>query len=115
MRFAQASPTGERGASRLVAKFTQKHQLPFPLLCDPEGKVATLYGSYGPKKFMGREFVGVYRQTFAIAPDGTLEKIYRKVKPATHAIELFGLLLDRTFNKHGDRLTSIQPLVFARL
>jgi peroxiredoxin Q/BCP len=41
---------------------------------------------------MGREFVGVYRQTFAIAPDGALEKIYRKVKPATHAIELFGLL-----------------------
>ncbi|WP_370583834.1 hypothetical protein [Oxynema sp. CENA135] len=28
-------------------------------MCDPEGKVATLYGSYGPKKFMGREFVGV--------------------------------------------------------
>lgn len=69
-------------------KFITKHQLPFPLLCDPDGTVATLYESYGLKKFMGKEFIGVYRHTFAIAPDGRIEQIYRKVKSATHAAEI---------------------------
>ncbi len=69
-------------------KFINKHQLPFPLLCDPEAKVATAYESYGPKKFMGKDLVGVYRSTFAIAPDGTLEKIYRKIKPEAHPREI---------------------------
>ncbi|MCT7952080.1 thioredoxin-dependent thiol peroxidase [Ancylothrix sp. C2] len=69
-------------------KFIQKYQLPFPLLCDEGAKVATAYESYGLKKFMGKEYMGVHRHTFVIAPDGTLEKIYRKVKPETHAAEI---------------------------
>ena len=69
-------------------KFTQKYQLPFPLLCDEDAAVAKAYESYGPKKFMGKEFTGVYRQTFVIGPDGRIEKIYRKVKPESHATEI---------------------------
>lgn len=68
------------------AKFAQKYDLPFPLLIDPDGEVATAYGSYGLKKFMGKEYMGITRSTFIIGPDGTLEKIYRKVKAETHAI-----------------------------
>ncbi len=74
-------------------KFIRKHQLPFPLLCDPEGTVATLYGSYGFQKFMGKEYMGVYRHTFAIAPDGKIEKIYRKVKPETHGADILQELI----------------------
>lgn len=70
------------------AKFTQKYQLPFPLLCDTDATVATAYESYGLKKFMGKEFMGVYRQTFVIGVDGRIEKIYRKVKPESHATEV---------------------------
>jgi peroxiredoxin Q/BCP len=70
------------------AKFTQKYQLPFPLLCDTDASVATAYESYGLKKFMGKEFMGVYRQTFVIGADGRIEKIYRKVKPESHATEV---------------------------
>lgn len=70
------------------AKFTQKYQLPFPLLCDPDATVATAYESYGLKKFMGKEFMGIYRQTFVIGADGRIEKIYRKVKPESHATEV---------------------------
>jgi len=65
-------------------KFAQKFDLPFTLLCDPDGQVATAYESYGPKKFMGKEYVGMFRHTFVIGPDGTIEKIYKKVKPETH-------------------------------
>lgn len=69
-------------------KFAQKFQLPFPLLCDLDAKVATAYESYGLKKFMGKEFMGVHRTTFVIGADGRIEKIYRKVKPESHAAQI---------------------------
>lgn len=65
-------------------KFTTKLNLPFPLLIDEAGTVATAYESYGLKKFMGKEYVGITRNTFVISPEGTIAKIYKKVKPATH-------------------------------
>jgi peroxiredoxin Q/BCP len=69
-------------------KFTQKFSLPFPLLCDLDGSVATAYESYGPKKFMGKEYIGVFRQTFVIGVDGRIEQIYRKVKPEIHPAQV---------------------------
>lgn len=66
------------------AKFAMKYNLPFPLLIDAEGTVATAYDSYGLKKFMGKEYMGITRNTFVIGPDGRIEKIYKKVKPETH-------------------------------
>ncbi|WAL59694.1 thioredoxin-dependent thiol peroxidase [Thermocoleostomius sinensis] len=69
-------------------KFSTKFGLPFPLLSDVEGRVATKYESYGLKKFMGKEFMGIYRNTFVIDPDGKIARIYQKVKPENHAIEL---------------------------
>jgi thioredoxin-dependent peroxiredoxin len=69
-------------------KFTQKFNLPFPLLSDADGQVAAAYDSYGLKKFMGKEYMGVSRNTFVIDPDGKIEKIYLKVKPEHHAAEI---------------------------
>jgi thioredoxin-dependent peroxiredoxin len=69
-------------------KFTTKYNLPFPLLSDEDGKVGMLYDSYGLKKFMGKEFMGVIRNTFVISPDGTIERIYQKVKPENHAAQV---------------------------
>ena len=66
-------------------KFTRKFQLPFPLLSDEGGQVAAAYDSYGLKKFMGKEFQGIFRNTFVISPQGTIEQIYTKVKPVGHA------------------------------
>jgi thioredoxin-dependent peroxiredoxin len=66
-------------------KFIAKQALPFTLLSDPDAHVARAYESYGAKKFMGKEYEGVYRQTFLINPQGQLAKIYRKVKPDAHA------------------------------
>ncbi|MGI0488132.1 thioredoxin-dependent thiol peroxidase [Pantanalinema rosaneae CENA516] len=70
------------------AKFTNKFQLPFPLLSDAEGQVATTYGCYGLKKFMGKEYMGITRTTFIIDPNGRIEKVYKKVKPESHAAEV---------------------------
>ena len=69
-------------------KFTAKFNLPFPLLIDEAGTVATAYESYGLKKFMGKEYVGITRNTFVISPDGTIAKIYKKVKPDAHIQQL---------------------------
>lgn len=69
-------------------KFIAKHDLPFPLLVDAGGEVASRYGSYGLKKFMGKEYLGISRSTFIIGPDGLLEKVYRKVKSETHAAQV---------------------------
>jgi thioredoxin-dependent peroxiredoxin len=69
-------------------KFITKFDLPFPLLCDQTAQVATQYESYGPKKFMGKDLIGIYRQTFLIDPSGKIAKIYRKVKPETHVAEV---------------------------
>ncbi len=73
-------------------KFTTKLDLPFPLLADEEARVCKAYGVYGPKKMMGREYQGITRTTFVIAPDGTIEQIYKKVKVETHAQELLSQL-----------------------
>jgi peroxiredoxin Q/BCP len=73
-------------------KFSTKFNLPFPLLTDAEGKVATAYDSYGLKKFMGKEYMGISRNTFVIGADGRIEKIYLKVKPENHAAEILAHL-----------------------
>lgn len=69
-------------------RFRDKYDLNFPLLADPEHAVAEAYGAWGKKKMYGREYEGVLRSTFLIGPDGNIEKIYRKVKPAEHAAEI---------------------------
>lgn len=70
------------------AKFVEKYQLPFRVLADTEKEVVKLYGVWGPKKFMGREFLGIQRMSFLVNPDGVIAKVYEKVKPAEHAAEI---------------------------
>lgn len=78
------------------AKFAAKHSLDFPLLSDESHKVIEVYGAWGPKKFMGREFFGTIRTTFLIDPAGRIVKTYPKVNPTIHAqqilIDLHSLL-----------------------
>jgi peroxiredoxin Q/BCP len=66
-------------------KFRDKHDLNFPLLADTDHSVAEAYGAWGLKKMYGREYQGILRSTFVIGADGTVEKVYAKVKPAEHA------------------------------
>ncbi|MEL6468132.1 MAG: thioredoxin-dependent thiol peroxidase [Cyanobacteria bacterium J06623_4] len=70
------------------AKFAAKHNLPFPLLVDEDGEVGTRYECYGLKKMYGKEYMGITRSSFIIGPEGTLEKIYRKVRPEPHVAEV---------------------------
>ena len=65
-------------------KFAENHGLPFPLLADVDGKAADAYGV--KTKMFGMTVAR--RQTFLIAPDGTIAKHYKKVKPAEHSDEV---------------------------
>lgn len=66
------------------ADFSQKYQLTFPLLSDPDGEIAAQYGALwhlGVTKL-------ARRYTFLIDPNGKIAKRYLNVEPAQHANEL---------------------------
>ncbi|MGK0367105.1 MAG: peroxiredoxin Q/BCP [Thermoproteota archaeon] len=67
-----------------LKRFEDKQSLNFTLLSDEDHKVADKYGSWGLKKFMGREYMGILRQTFIISKDGRLKHIMPKVKTKSH-------------------------------
>ena len=69
-------------------KFVEKFKLPFSLLADEDKKIVEAYGVWGQKSFMGRKYLGIYRVTFLIGPDGRIKKIWLDVKPAEHAAEV---------------------------
>ena len=73
-------------------KFKQKYDLPFTLLADDDHKVCEMYGVWGRKKFMGREYDGVLRTTFLIGADGTMLRVFENVKPDKHSAEVLEAL-----------------------
>lgn len=69
-------------------KFTDKHELPFPLLADTDKKIINDYGVWGMKKFMGREYEGVIRTTFIIDEKGVISEVISKVDTRNHAFQV---------------------------
>jgi len=61
-------------------KFIDKYDLPFTLLADTEKEIINAYGVWGLKKFMGREYDGIHRETFVINEEGKIDKVFTKVK-----------------------------------
>lgn len=69
-------------------KFIEKNNLPFPLIADTEKEIIKAYGVWGPKKFMGKEFMGINRTTFVIDEKGTIIEIIGKVKTKEHTSQI---------------------------
>lgn len=67
-----------------LKKFEERDKLNFTLLSDPEKKVIEAYGSWGRKKFMGREFDGILRQSFLINREGKIVHVMHQVNTKTH-------------------------------
>lgn len=68
--------------------FIEKHNLPFLLLSDEDGKVCEDYGVWQLKKMMGKEYMGIVRSTFLIDKEGKLVKEWRAVKVNGHIEEV---------------------------
>ncbi|EMA65100.1 peroxiredoxin [Halorubrum kocurii] len=68
--------------------FAEAYDLPFTLLSDPDGEVASAYDSYGEKQMFGNTFDGVFRNTYVIDSGGTVALAYEGVSPEDHAAEI---------------------------
>lgn len=63
------------------AAFDERHSLGFPLLSDPDHKVADKYGAWGPKKLYGREYEGIIRSAFLVDEKGRISQAWPKISP----------------------------------
>jgi thioredoxin-dependent peroxiredoxin len=70
------------------ARFTDKYGLKVRLASDSEGKVCEAFGTWIQKSMYGRKYMGIDRATFLINRDGTVARIWRKVKVPGHAEEV---------------------------
>ena len=67
-----------------LKKFEERDELNFTLLSDVDHKIADKYGAWGRKKFMGKEYDGILRQTYIVNKAGKLVDIMTKFKTKTH-------------------------------
>lgn len=65
-------------------KFRAAKSLPFELVSDVDHRIAEAYGVWAPKKFMGKEFLGMLRRTFVICSDGVVRNVFEKVDTKRH-------------------------------
>jgi peroxiredoxin Q/BCP len=73
-------------------RFTEQHELTFPLVADPERKIIERYGVWGERKNYGKTFMGLQRTTFLIDEDGVIQHVFKRPKTAAHAEEIIGKL-----------------------
>ena len=74
------------------AKFIDKYSLNFTLLSDEDLKVHRLYDTWKEKTLYGKKYMGTERSTFVIGADGKIKKIFRKVNPQGHEVEVLAAL-----------------------
>ena len=69
-------------------KFCEKQSFEFPMLCDESKETLRDYGVWGKKNFMGREYEGIFRNTYIIDEKGIIKKVYKKVNVKSHAQDI---------------------------
>lgn len=73
-------------------KFRDKYSLNFPLLADPDHKVAEQYGAWREKNMYGKKSMGIARSTFLVGPDGKVKKVWKAVKVDGHDEQVLAAL-----------------------
>ena len=73
-------------------KFCDKQGFEYPMLGDESKETLRAYGVWGKKKFMGREYEGIFRNTYVIDENGIIENLYKKVNVKTHAQDILAEL-----------------------
>ncbi|MCM1519106.1 MAG: thioredoxin-dependent thiol peroxidase [Pseudoflavonifractor sp.] len=71
-------------------RFIDKNSLPFRLVADTDHKLVEEFGVWGEKSMCGRKYMGTFRTTFIIGPDGTVERIIdpKEIKTKDHAAQI---------------------------
>lgn len=80
--------SADSAASHL--KFIEKNELPFPLISDPDHKLLEDFGVWGEKSMYGRKYMGTFRTTFIIDPEGKIVRIItpKQIKTKNHAAQI---------------------------
>lgn len=73
-------------------KFRDKYRLNFPLLADPEHKVAEKYGAWREKNMYGKKTMGIQRSTYLIDAAGKVVKVWKKVRVDGHDAQVIEAL-----------------------
>jgi len=69
-------------------KFKEKFKLPYPLVVDENHAIADAYGVWAEKSMYGRKYWGNLRTTFVIDGNGRVARVFEKVKPEEHGVEV---------------------------
>jgi peroxiredoxin Q/BCP len=72
-------------------KFTQKYDLPFPLIADSSKEIIEAFGVWGEKKFMGKTYDGIHRTTFLANENGEIISVIKKPITKDHSNEILKL------------------------
>lgn len=75
-------------------KFIAAHDLPFPLIADTGHRLQEQMGVWGEKSMYGRKYMGTFRTTFLIGPDGRITRIFgpKEIKTKIHADQILATL-----------------------
>ena len=68
--------------------FSNKFGFQYPLLADVDKKLVNLFGVWGPKKFMGKEYDGIHRMTFIFNEKGIVQRVIDTVKTKDHTNQI---------------------------
>src|SRR3954466_12139408 len=77
---------------RKLRRFADKYGLDFTLLGDADHSVGETYGTWGEKSMYGKKYMGMFRSTYVIDPDGKIAAVLPKVSPKTHDDEVLAAL-----------------------
>ncbi len=66
------------------ARFRDKYDLNFPLLADPDHKVAEKFGAWREKNMYGKKSMGIQRSTFLIDAQGKVARVWKRVQVNGH-------------------------------
>ena len=69
-------------------KFKAKYDLNFPLASDENTDVCETYGVWTEKSMYGKTYMGMVRTTYLVDRDGTIARVWDKVKVKGHAEEV---------------------------
>lgn len=75
-------------------KFRDKYSLNFPLLADPDHKIAEKYGAWREKNMYGKKSMGIQRSTFVIDAAGKVAKVWKRVKVDGHDQQVLDALAE---------------------
>ncbi len=73
-------------------KFITKYNLPYALVADADKKIVQDHGVWAQTSMSGKKYMGVARTTFIVGKDGTIVKVFEKVKPEGHSQEIIDAL-----------------------